>query len=710
MRSKVICPLAKLSCLLNATASMFHTCQLLADKANMTRALLLLLALIYLPAAEAQRVGVPTDDLNNLSVDDLFQLEVTSVDRKAQQLSKAPASIYVLTAEDIRRSGASSIPEALQWVPGLTVLHVAGGMWAVSARGDARLYSDKMLVMVDGRSLYTPLFSGVLWDLVDVPLDNIERIEIVRGPGAVMWGLNAVNGVINIITKKAERNKGATIDVASGNGLRGSVFARWSDTPTDRLAYQVWLKMDDENPAFSSPGFFLLDKSVAVQSQPVDNLRDQSARIGFRLDGELSDRDQLVIQGDAYRLGRHDELGFPILMPGSADYEPAHTSSEGGYLQARWTRTNAAGNESSLQFTYNRDDIDYPIVSGNLNNLTADFQQSRHEGERNELYWGLGFEHYWDDSLRDSPFIEYNPSHSSYGDGDAVLRDELQLIPDHLLASAGLRVDYDTNTHFEFQPSFRLLFTPNSRQSLWFALSRAARVPNRTDRDMNVNDGAAWLSGLPMNITIQGSHAVHSEIERSIEAGYRLQSGQRWSLDTSIFWSYYNRLVGVAMPQQPQIVLAGGVPTLWLNGTEQNIGTGRSYGAETSATWQVSSRWRLLPGYSYVNETKWLPQNDAWLLSSSSPRHQGWLRSQLDFSRKWQVDLMGRARSRSLPFETPGVLLLDARLEWRPLRNTEISLSVQDLTGRTVLETYSESPFVAIPTQRTFVFRWVQRF
>ena len=289
----------------------------------MSRTLLPLTALLLLPAAEAQRVGVPTDDLNNLSVDDLFQLEVTSVDRKAQQLSKAPASIYVLTAEDIRRSGASSIPEALQWVPGLTVLHVAGGMWSVSARGDARLYSDKMLVMIDGRSLYTPLFSGVLWDLVDVPLDNIERIEIVRGPGAVMWGLNAVNGVINIITKKAQQNKGATIDVASGNDVRGSVFGRWSDTPTDHLAYQLWVKMDDENPAYSSPGYYRLDDFVTVQSQPIDNLRGQSARIGFRVDDQISDRDQLMIQGDAYRLGRHDELGFPILMQGISPGTPA---------------------------------------------------------------------------------------------------------------------------------------------------------------------------------------------------------------------------------------------------------------------------------------------------------------------------------------------------------------------------------------------------
>src|SRR5579871_4299261 len=177
----------------------------------MNRRLLIALALMPAGIISAQRVGAPTDTLTNLSVEDLFQLEVTSVGRKAQELSKAPAAVYVLTAEDIRRSGATSIPEALQGAPGLTVQSVDGRMWAISARGFASLYSDKMLVMIDGRSLYTPLFSGVLWDMLDVPLENIERIEIVRGPGAVMWGPNAVNGVINIITKKAADTQGVLV-------------------------------------------------------------------------------------------------------------------------------------------------------------------------------------------------------------------------------------------------------------------------------------------------------------------------------------------------------------------------------------------------------------------------------------------------------------------------------------------------------------------
>ncbi len=187
----------------------------------------------------AQRVGAPTDDLTKLGVDELFSLEVTSVGRKAQELSKAPAAVFVVTAEDIRRSGATSIPEALRWVPGLTVLSQDGRSWDISARGSTRLYSDKILVMIDGRSLYTPLFSGVIWESVDVPLADIERIEVVRGPGAVMWGPNAVNGVINIITKRAQSTPGKQVSVAAGNQLRGSAEARIGEA-WDHVAYRAW--------------------------------------------------------------------------------------------------------------------------------------------------------------------------------------------------------------------------------------------------------------------------------------------------------------------------------------------------------------------------------------------------------------------------------------------------------------------------------------
>ena len=286
-----------------------------------------------LPSARAQRLGVPTDDLTKLGVDELFSVEVTSVGKKAQKLSKAPAAVFVISAEDIRRSGATSIPEALQGVPGLTVLKVDDRNWVVSARGSAHLYSNKMLVLIDGRSLYTPLFASVMWDWVDLPLETIEQIEIVRGPGAVMWGPNAVNGVINIITKKAKPGAGSSMSTSIGNELRGA-SVQWTGGIGSHTALRLWGKGEDRTPAFGSPGFYSLGAGVPYRGPAVTDLDTQSARVGFRIDSDISDHDQLLVAGDVYRSGRQDALAFVLVQPHLADTVQGHSGFEGGFIQA----------------------------------------------------------------------------------------------------------------------------------------------------------------------------------------------------------------------------------------------------------------------------------------------------------------------------------------------------------------------------------------
>jgi len=665
-------------------------------------------SLIPLERASAQRVGAPTDDLTNLSVDDLFRLEVTSVDRKSQELSKAPAAIYVLTAEDIRRSGATSIPEALEGVPGLTVQSVDGRMWSISARGSARLYSDKMLVLIDGRSLYTPLFSGVLWDMIDVPLENIERIEIVRGPGAVMWGPNAVNGVINIITKKARDTAGGLVSVEGGNDVYGSLFSRWAAAPTNNVAYQVWAKLEDQNPADSSTGVYsFLPGAVGLLPQPVTDLNTATARLGFRVDAQLSEKDQLTVEGDFFTLGRTDELVYPLVLPSVTESE-SHTSGTGGFVEGRWTHTNSAGNESSLQFTFDKDQISFPFLQGDVNNLTLDFQKRVQTSERNEVYWSAGFQHYWD-STDGGSYVAFQPASASYYLGDAAVRDELQLIPNRFLISAGIRVDYTSYSHFDYQPSLRFLYTPSSRQSLWLALSRANRVPSRVDRDIT-SQQFVEEDGFPILESDRGSTSIRPETENSLELGYRLQSGQRWSADIATFWSYYTDLVAVSVAAQPTFAVLNGVPELIVNLQQQNAATARSYGGEVSATWQVTPSWRLMPSYSYIDISQRLPPNYAWFLDSSSYRNQGALRSRYDLTRHWQLDVTPRMNSRDATYNLPGALLLDARIGWRPTRDTEFSFSMQNVTGKRMVETFAEDPFVSIPIRRTFLVRFVQRF
>jgi len=669
-------------------------------------------ALCFLSGAFAQRVGVPTTDLDNVSVDELFSVQVTSVDRKAQELAKAPAAVFVLTAADIRRSGATSIPEALELVPGLTVLRLDGRSWTVSARGGAREYADKILVLIDGRSLYTPFFSGVIWDAIDVPLEDIEQIEVVRGPGAVMWGPNAVNGVINIITRNAHNTKGVQLSAAGGNEDHDAQL-RWGGAPNDRIAWRAWGKFDYLTPAFGSPGYYNFNTLLEYRAPDIQNLDSGTGRIGFRVDGQPTDKDQWLVEGDLFKTDRQDPLAIPSVYPAISQTQ-AHSDYFGGYLQGSWTHTASPGAENTLQISYDRTDLSYFIAGGKLNNLNINFQSRQQTSERNEIYWGAGFQQYWDETAH-TGWLNYVPANSTYRVGDIVGRDEWQFVPGRLMGSAGIRLDYNSYRQFEYQPSLRLLFTPDNRQSAWAAVSRAVRAPNRLDRDMDQYAGTTQILGIENQIWVLGSKTMLSEVERSAEAGYRYQSGQRWSVDGSVFFSSYERLRAIQDSLLPALTFQNGLPLFETSASMCNCGAGRSYGAEIWGTWQVRPGWRLSPEYSYLTETRWLPASPnrryVWDGTPVDLKHQGAVRSQHDLTRTLQFDLTARARTRyDVLYHLPGVLLLDARLAWRPWRSGEFSLAVKNLAGREVMEGYGDLSTVAIPIRRTYVLKWTQRF
>ena len=670
------------------------------------------LAACALQPALAQQVGAPTTDLDKVSIDELFSVQVTSVGRKAQERSKAAAAIFVLTAEDIRRSGATCIPEALQWVPGLTVLHLDGRSWVVSARGGARLYADKILVMIDGRSLYTPTFSGVVWDAIDVPMADIEQIEVVRGPGAVMWGPNAVNGVINIITKSAKSTKGGQVSLATGNALPNSTEARWGAAPNDGVAYRVWGKFDDQAPAFNSPGYFRFSNQFNYEVPSVHNLDSASGRMGFRLEGQAGEKDQWTVQGEGYRVERQDPMAVPIMVPILVHQFQGHSNYDGGDILAKWIHNSGSGSESQLQFAYSKDDWNWPFLNARINNMNIDYQKRIQTSEHNEVYWGAGYQQYWDNTHGNS--IYFSPAADTFHTADVVLRDEWQFVPGRWTASAGMRLDYNSYRKLEVQPSFRLLFTPDSKQSAWFAASRAVRTPSRLDKDIAISQGSVEAGPLTVPVELLGSQNFHSEVENSVEAGYRFQAGQRWSVDASVFWSYYTQL-RLLQTTGPVFDFTGPVPSAYENLYIGNGGAGRSYGGEIWGTIQMREHWRLIPSYSYLNEARWMPPATAalqyvWDGTPAQVPHQVLLRSQHDLSRNIRFDLMARARSHDDALNLPGVVLIDARLAWRPTRSGEASFTVQDLANRQVIEGYAELAALSIPVRRTFILRWTQRF
>ncbi len=447
---------------------------------------------------------------------------------------------------------------------------------------------------------------------------------------------------------------------------------------------------------------------------PLRDLDTGSGRVGFRFDGQPTQHDQWMIQGDAYRSDQQEQVGYGLVLPAKVDLENGHADFEGGSIQGQWTKSSSTSSEGVIRFSYDKTKIDYPFIAGDLNNLTVDYQRRWQTGERNEIYLGFGYQQYWDNTTG-RRFINFSPAASTYRDGDLVLRDELQLLPEKLRVSAGIRLDYSSYRQWQYQPSLRLLYTPGAQQSVWIGVSRAVQVPSRFDRDMRSSFGSSLVPGVPIPVAVfaQGSPNIRSEVERSLEAGYRLQSGQRWSVDTSVFWSYYNRLQAFQAPIMPQVSFTGQAPQLTLTGTGVNAGTGRSYGAEIWSTVQVTQNWRLMPAYSYLNEANWLPSATFYRFSfEDNPAtlpHQGSLRSQYNLWRTVKLDLMAKTRSRDRSLGLPGVLIVDAHLSWRPYRSGEIGFTVQNIANRQVLECFSLSPNIAVPSRRTFVFKWTHR-
>jgi iron complex outermembrane receptor protein len=277
-----------------------------------------------------------------------------------------------------------------------------------------------------------------------------------------------------------------------------------------------------------------------------------------------------------------------------------------------------------------------------------------------------------------------------------------------------MRLDYNSYRKLEVQPSFRLLFTPDSKQSAWFAVSRAVRTPSRLDKDIVISQGSVEAGPLSVPVELLGNQNFHPEVENSVEAGYRFQAGQRWSVDASVFWSYYTQL-RLLQTSGPVFDFAGPVPGAYEDLYIGNGGAGRSYGGEIWGTIQMREHWRLIPSYSYLNEARWMPPATAalqyaWDGTPAQVPHQVLLRSQHDLSRNIRFDLMARARSHDDALNLPGVVLIDARLAWRPTRSGEASFTVQDLANRQVIEGYAELAALSIPVRRTFIFRWTQRF
>ncbi len=617
------------------------------------------------------------DDLTNLSLEALMDIDVTSVSRKPQKLANVAAAAFVITQDDIRRSGATTIPELLRMVPGVQVARIDSNKWAVSIRGFNGRFSNKLLVLKDGRSIYTPLFSGVYWEQQDTPLEDIERIEVIRGPGAALWGANAVNGVINIITKSANNTKGGLVSAGGGTFEHGFGTLRYGTSLSKDTDVRVYGNYANRGGGTYSSGN---DSHDAWQS----------GSTGFRMDSQVSRQDTWTLQGDFFS-GSFDENYTLYKLPTSGDssYSWSQDSSakaQSGNILTRWQRTISDTEDFSLQLYYDRYHRDMLVLGESRDTVDLDFQHRFTLGESNDLIWGLGVRHTRDD-LTNTPFIVFKNNSEGTSLLSIFMHDEITLIPEKLSLILGTRLEHNDYSDFEIQPNARLLWTPSPRTTFWGSVSRAVRTPSRGDESIEYRykslSPQATGAPLPLRVEIDGHKGFASETVIAYELGYRTQPLTLVTVDTSFFYNQYSKL----RVRQEGSPVSETTTNLALYYPLANSMHGFTYGGELSATWTPLDWWRLQAIYSYLYSAMTLDNGSTDETNRSnaaegSPRHQGSLRSGFDLSKQVELDFWLRAVDRVPSIDSvtiPGYLTADVRLAWKPAKNIECTLVGQNL-------------------------------
>lgn len=603
--------------------------------------------------------AVVSPNLADLSIEQLMNESVTSVSKKQTSLSQSPAAVSVVTNEDIRRLGITSLPEALRLVPGLDVARINASEWAISSRGFNVQYANKLLVLVDGRSVYTPSFGGVNWDSQDLILEDLDRIEVIRGPGATLWGANAVNGVINITSKSARETQGGLVTTAFGSEEQPSVGIRYGGAVGADLHYRVSLK------AFNRDGFSDTDGHETPDDW--DSLRG-----GFRVDWEPNGDDLVTFQGGMYSMQTGENVTTPIFTPPFARTAPVDNSSHGGNLIARWTRQRANGSQFMLQGYFDTFRHGSGITVESRDTADISFEYRFKPSPRNEVVWGFGYR-YTQDHFTDTEVIQWSPSADSLNLFSGFVQDEIVLIPEKLRFILGSKIEHNDFTGWEIQPSARLLWTPTDTQTVWMSASHAAGTPSRNYRDSRVNLTVVQPPGLPpVEAAWIGKSNVVSETVNAYEIGYRIQPAPNFSVDFTAFYNDYQHLFGV---QKQALELEGTHLLLPYDFANSEYGT--TYGTELSVDWKPLDFWRLTGNYSWLQ----MDLHPVGALAAGSPQQQFSLRSYLDLPGNCQfnvfasyVDSIESLDKTATNIPVPSYFRLDAGIIWRPNPNLEIGL------------------------------------
>jgi iron complex outermembrane recepter protein len=587
------------------------------------------------PATEKDILDLDIEQLGKVDVHvAAMEEQVTSVSRTAEPIGRTPAAVYVVTNEMIRRCGARNVPEVLRTVPGVQVARINASTWAISIRGFNGRFANKLLVQIDGVAIYSPLHSGVFWEREPVMLEDVERIEVVRGPGGTTWGNNAVNGVINIITKHAKDTQGFYADVGGGNAHRQFSDARYGGRSGD-VTYRAWgANMNDQCGC--------LPASVSGQADDYYHY----AQGGFRADWTPSREDTFTFQGDVVS-GLSSAQGISETMPGP--FGTGSTDFQRRTLLSRWVRKLDEDTDWALQaYYYDPYGKSSGILESNTN-FDVDFMYHAKRG-RHDIVCGCGYRN-------DREELTFNmgprttPGPGPFGNENLdtekipsyFAQDTISLVEDRLFVTLGSKFDNNNITNFEYQPSVKAAYTPDPRTSIWGAITRAVRTPSLKERSQSNGD-------------------LQSEDLLSYEIGYRQQPGDKYFWEFSVFYNYYTNLIVAGQNQK-----------------NANAGTGNTYGFEYNATYQVSPTWRLTGNYSFLIETLDIsPGFSSEIEAGANPRNQFYFQSGWDLGHDVTFDLMFRYVD-SLLIGVEKYFVGDVRVAWRPTKTLEFSVVGQNL-------------------------------
>lgn len=596
---------------------------------------------------------IDPSNILNMSLAELSEIEVTSVSKKAEKETEAAAAIFVITEEDIRRSGATAIPELLRMAPGITVTQAGAHDWTVTARGSNDQFSNKLLVLMDGRTIYSPLFSGVIWDVQDTMIEDIDRIEVIRGPGATLWGANAVNGVINIITKNAKDTQGGLAVASAGNQVKGIGAIRYGGKIGEDSYVRAYAKQTSYN-----------SQDLVAGGSANDNWRKSQA--GFRSDSTLTAADQLGIQGDIYTIDEDANFTIPDLTaPGFAS-AAFGTKASGANVLARLEHEHNADSLTSVQFYLDHTSYKTSFFNDTTNSIDLDVQNIWTRWAGHEIVWGAGYRLVKSENDPQSAQYALTPKSRSDNLFNAFVQDKITLVQDELFLTLGSKFEKNDYTGVEIQPSARMSWLLAENQTLWGSVSRAVHTPYRYTDDglqaLGVVAGPAYASFV-------GNRALKSEELVAYELGYRIQPTKALSFDTAAFYNEYDSLAHVSF----------GAATTFLPIVVDNTGEGKSIGAEFAAKWNISNVWQMSGAYSYI-DLKFSKKNGvAFSYVGKHPKHQFNIRSTYLFPHDVEMtnalyyvdDLTGVAIKDYYRFDT--------RISYALTENIDLSLIGQNL-------------------------------